>query len=90
MNVRFLFSVALGASVAVTSSVALAQTRGVATTGDKDGKEYGYRFDDDSLSAGNAGPSGLNVRVRPMAVRQNLLKPRTKFIDELLRSITNI
>lgn len=51
---------------------------------------YGYVFDDDPLQAGGIGPNDSKIRVRPMAARVTLIRPRTSFIYEMLKSIENI
>jgi hypothetical protein len=64
---------------------------GVATTGDKTGNgDYGYKFEDDPLSAGGFGPSDATIRVRPGPVRTTLIRPRTSFVPEMLKSVENI
>lgn len=69
------------------SSTAFAQ-------GVKDGKAdsegYGYEFEDDPLAAGGFGPNDSRIRVRRGAQRSTLIKPRTQFITELLKSVENL
>lgn len=52
--------------------------------------DYGYKFDDDPLSAGGFGPSDATIRVRPGPVRTTLIRPRTSFVPEMLKSVENI
>lgn len=54
------------------------------------GDGYGYEFDDDPLSAGGFGPNDSRIRVRRGAQRSTLIKPRTQFITELLKSVENL
>lgn len=54
------------------------------------GEGYGYEFDDDPLSAGGFGPSDATIKVRPKAARTTLIRPRTHFIPEMLKSVENI
>ena len=54
----------------------------------KDG--YGYEFSDDPLSAGGFGPSDATIRVRPGPVRTTLIRPRTSFVPEMLKSVENL
>ena len=49
-----------------------------------------YEFDDDPLSAGGFGPSDATIKVRPKAARTTLIRPRTHFIPEMLKSVENI
>jgi hypothetical protein len=71
-------------TLALTTS-AFAQT----TTRDtNDG--YGYEFDDDPLNAGGFGPNDATIRVRAKAARTTLIRPRTSFVPEMLKSVENI
>jgi hypothetical protein len=55
------------------------------------GKEgYGYSFVDDPLGAGGFGPNDANIRVRVSAARVTLIRPRTSFVTEMLKSVENI
>jgi hypothetical protein len=58
-----------------------------ATSGNGD---YGYKFEDDPLAAGGFGPSDATIRVRPGPVRTTLIRPRTSFVPEMLKSVENI
>jgi hypothetical protein len=58
-----------------------------ATTGTGD---YGYKFEDDPLSGGGFGPADATIRVRPGPVRTTLIRPRTSFVPEMLKSVENI
>ena len=51
---------------------------------------YGYEFSDDPLNAGGFGPNDARIRVRRGAQRATLIKPRTQFINELLKSVENL
>lgn len=81
---------AIGMVVAVAglalSSSALAQVKVDEKT--KDG--YGYTFEDDPLNAGGFGPNDATIRVRPRAARTTLIRPRTSFVPEMLKSVENI
>jgi hypothetical protein len=52
--------------------------------------DYGYKFEDDPLSAGGFGPTDATIRVRPGPVRTTLIRPRTSFVPEMLKSVENI
>lgn len=78
-------TVALGLGV-FASSTALAQD--VKNT-DADGG-YGYEFSDDPLNAGAFGPNDATIRVRPGPVRVTLIRPRTSFVNEMLKSVENL
>ncbi|MCL2776952.1 MAG: hypothetical protein FWD73_03035 [Polyangiaceae bacterium] len=62
---------------------------GVKTTGGND-KDYGYEFSDDPLAAGGFGPNDATIRVRPGPVRTTLIRPRTSFVPEMLKSVENL
>jgi hypothetical protein len=78
------------------SSAAFAQGApgGAAAGGGKaaGGKDegYGYEFSDDPLSAGGFGPNDATIRVRPGPVRTTLIRPRTSFVPEMLKSVENL
>jgi len=56
--------------------------------GKKEG--YGYEFSDDPLNAGGFGPNDATIRVRPGPVRTTLIRPRTSFVPEMLKSVENL
>jgi hypothetical protein len=61
-----------------------------ASGGSSSGGDYGYKFDDDPLSAGGFGPNDARIQVRPQAARTTLIRPRTSFVQEMLKSVENI
>ena len=83
-------SIILGATVVfavlTVSSAAFAQKIGTEDT--KEG--YGYTFEDDPLAAGGFGPNDATIRVRPRAARTTLIRPRTSFVPEMLKSVENL
>jgi hypothetical protein len=72
-------AVALGIGVLLGAASASAQDEG-----------YGYEFDDDPLNAGGFGPNDATIRVRPTAARTTLIRPRTSFVPEMLKSVENL
>lgn len=78
--------IAVGIAVFAVASTAFAQ----AQNGDGGRDGYGYTFSDDPLSAGGFGPSDATIRVRPRAARTTLIRPRTSFVPEMLKSVENI
>ena len=60
------------------------------TNTNKDSGGYGYEFDDDPLNAGGFGPNDSLIKVRPRAARATLIRPRTSFVPELLKSVEDI
>jgi len=76
-------------SILLAASAAFAQP--AAGGGAKEeGGGYGYEFSDDPLNAGGFGPSDATIRVRPGAVRSTLIRPRTSFVPEMLKSVENL
>lgn len=65
-----------------------AQAEETKTTNTKEG--YGYEFEDDPLAAGGFGPNDTRIRVRRGAQRATLIRPRTNFIPELLKSVNDV
>lgn len=51
---------------------------------------YGYEFTDDPLSAGGFGPNDSTIRVRAKAQRTTLIRPRTSFVPEMLKSVEDL
>lgn len=79
--------VALGAVALLVAPVAVAQD--VKETKEDTG-DYGYEFDDDPLNAGGFGPNDATIKVRARAARTTLIRPRTSFVPEMLKSVENI
>jgi hypothetical protein len=63
---------------------------GAAAGGGEKGEGYGYEFEDDPLNAGGFGPNDATIKVRPKAARTTLIRPRTSFVTEMLKSVENI
>jgi hypothetical protein len=81
---RTVLALGVGALVLFVASSAFAQDA-------KDSDEgYGYEFADDPLTAGGFGPNDATIRVRPGPVRRTLIRPRTSFVPEMLKSVENI
>jgi hypothetical protein len=76
--------------VAVVSAVLASSALAFAQEDKKGGEGYGYEFDDDPLSAGGFGPNDATIRVRPRAARTTLIRPRTSFVPEMLKSVENL
>jgi hypothetical protein len=83
----------IAAALLLASSAAFAQnTKPAAAAAAGGGKEegYAYEFSDDPLSAGGFGPNDATIRVRPGPVRTTLIRPRTSFVPEMLKSVENL
>jgi hypothetical protein len=74
---------AVGLLVAPTLFAQVAETK-------EDTGDYGYEFDDDPLNAGGFGPNDATIKVRARAARTTLIRPRTSFVPEMLKSVENI
>ncbi len=79
-------ALALGMTAFVVAPNSFAQ----AAASEEGGDGYGYEFDDDPLNAGGFGPNDATIRVRPKAARTTLIRPRTSFVPEMLKSVENI
>lgn len=51
---------------------------------------YSYEFEDDPLAATGEVAAGLRIEVRPRGMRSVLLRPRTQFIAELLKTAEDL
>ena len=85
-------ALAAGVSVFMLASAAFAQgVKDIEGGADKGGEEgYGYQFEDDPLAAGGFGPNDATIKVRPKAARTTLIRPRTTFVPEMLKSVENL
>jgi hypothetical protein len=70
------------------SSSAMADEAAPRPESTKDG--YGYTFIDDPMSGGAFGPSGTTIVVRTGPVRQTLIRARTSFVSEMLKTVENL
>ncbi len=85
-----LVMVAPRASAQAAAAAPGAAAPGAAPAGAEGGDGYGYSFEDDPLNAGGFGPNDATIRVRPKAARTTLIRPRTSFVPEMLKSVENI
>lgn len=56
----------------------------------QDDEGYGYEFDDDPLNAMGFGPNHATIIIRPRAARVTLIRPRTSFVYEMVKSVEDI
>jgi hypothetical protein len=91
---KFALSVIAAGATLLIAAPAFAQAPGggaaAATAGGGEGDGYGYEFEDDPLNAGGFGPNDATIKVRPRAARTTLIRPRTSFVTEMLKSVENI
>lgn len=76
--------------VALLAAALFAAAPAVMAQAEGDGEGYGYEFEDDPLNAGGFGPNDATIRVRPKAARTTLIRPRTSFVREMLKSVENL
>jgi uncharacterized membrane protein len=81
---------ATGVAVAISLMAAVASAQQKETQESKTEDGYGYSFDDDPLNAGGFGPNDATIRVRARAARTTLIRPRTSFVPEMLKSVENL
>ena len=79
-----------GAVAVAALGVLLFATEALAQGKSKKDEGYGYEFTDDPLNAGGFGPNDATIRVRTGPVRQTLIRPRTSFVPEMLKSVENL
>jgi hypothetical protein len=79
-----------GAMVIAAVGLSLFASEAFAQDKKKKDEGYGYEFSDDPLSAGGFGPNDATIRVRPGPVRTTLIRPRTSFVPEMLKSVENL
>jgi hypothetical protein len=91
---KFALSVIAAGVTLLIAAPAFAQAPGggaaAAAAGGGEGDGYGYEFEDDPLNAGGFGPNDATIKVRPRAARTTLIRPRTSFVTEMLKSVENI
>ena len=86
MNKRIAF--ALAAACVLVSNLAFADGTGYVET--QTGKDQDITFKDDPLAAGGFGPKDIRILVMPKPPRVMLLRARTQFVTEMLKSVENM
>lgn len=76
-------------TVVLSSTLAFADESGYVESGTPGG-EQNVVFKDDPLAAGGLGPNDFVIRVPPSPKRVMLLRPRTQFVQEMLKSVENL
>ena len=88
MNRTFQRAALIG--IVVMATVGFATVASAQTQESKSADGYGYSFEDDPLNAGGFGPNDATIRVRKRAARTTLIRPRTTFVPEMLKSVENL
>jgi len=78
------------AGVVVFALAIASEAMAQGAAGKKKEEGYGYEFSDDPLAAGGFGPNDATIRVRPGPVRTTLIRPRTSFVPEMLKSVEHL
>ncbi len=76
-------------TVLFSSALAFADDKGYVENPGTNG-DQSVIFRDDPLAAGGLGPNDVRITVPPTAKRVTLLRPRTQFIQEMLKSVENL
>ena len=76
--------------LSIIVGICLFSTNALADKHAQDEEGYGYEFDDDILNGGGFGPYDATIKVRPKAARTTLIRPRTSFVPEMLKSVEDI
>ena len=87
---RPVFAAMVTLAVATMPALARATETEPAATTTTEADGYGYRFKDDLLGAGLMNPSDPRIHVVKLAARTLLIRPRTQFISEMLKSVENL
>jgi hypothetical protein len=85
---RIPIAVAVATTLLTLASTGWCTETAVATTTTDDG--YGYRFKDDLVGASGIDSSAPQLHVVRHMARDLLIRPRTAFIPELLKSVENL
>lgn len=87
MKKRVSIACVVGSLFVLAAAPALAEEPAATGRSASDSRGYGYTFEDDPLTSGVAGTTGFVLTVRPKGAREVLLRPRTSFVPELLKSV---
>lgn len=52
--------------------------------------DYSYHFKDDPLAAGGLGVNDARIQIASHVVRTTLIRPRTAFVAELLKTVESL
>ena len=85
MDMKRTLTAPIAAIVVLCSNLALADGNGY--TENNVGKDQNVTFKDDPLAAGGFGPGDIHIRVIGSPKRVVLLRPRTQFVTEMLKSV---
>jgi len=78
-----LYAIALMLGLSTLAATAAAQPT-------KKDDNYGYKFDDDLLTAPGVDSMSAQIRVLKKPIREKLHRPRVHFVPEMLKSVENM
>jgi hypothetical protein len=84
MDMKFRVAAAVAAISVLCTNLAFAEETFVEN---QTGKDQNVIFKDDVLAAGQFGPNDARILVMPTPKRVMLLRPRTQFVTEMLKSV---
>lgn len=84
------FGLVITSILATTASSALADPQSQTFVEQANADGQNVVFKDDPLAAGGLGPNDAIIKMRPNGVRTFLLRPRTQFVMEMIKSVENI
>jgi hypothetical protein len=87
MDMKRTVTAAVAAIVVLCSNLAFADQT---YTENNSGKDQSVIFKDDPLAAGGFGPNDIHIRVIGAPKRVVLLRPRTQFVTEMLKSVEQL
>jgi hypothetical protein len=87
MDMKRTVTAAVAAIVVLCSNLALAEET---YSENNVGKDQSVIFKDDPLAAGGFGPHDTPIRVIGQPKRVLLLRPRTQFVTEMLKSVEQL
>ena len=99
MDMKRTVTAAIAAIVVLCSNLAVAdppKAGGASSDADETytennvGKDQSVIFHDDPLAAGGFGPKDIHIRVIGAPKRVVLLRPRTQFVTEMLKSVEQL
>jgi hypothetical protein len=76
--------------LATTAGSALADPQSQTFVEQANAEGQNVVFKDDPLAAGGLDPHDARITIRPTGVRTFLLRPRTQFVSEMLKSVENL
>ena len=87
MDMKRTVTAAVAAIVVLCSNLALADQT---YTENNTGNDQNVVFKDDPLAAGGFGPNDIHIKVIGAPKRVVLLRPRTQFVTEMLKSVEQL